>query len=155
MGEIIDSFASEEEVLKAIKRISLILVGIGVIIWVFSYIYYAFLLMFSERVGFKLRVAYFRAILRQDIAWFDQINPSELSAKMPKEIMAIQRALGEKMGTILLSMFMCFSGVFFAFFKGWKFSLVLLVLFPIISIGTFIFTKVQQAGSMTNMRAYA
>lgn len=142
MGNVIDSFASFDEVLDSIKRISLILVLIGIAIWFFSYIYYAFLLMFSELVGYKLRVEYFRAILRQDIAWFDSINPSELSAKVPKEVMAMQRALGEKMGTIVLSLFMCMSGLAFAFSKGWKFSFVLLALVPCITVATFLFTKV-------------
>lgn len=142
MGDVIDSFASFDEVLESIRRISLILALIGVVIWIFSYIYYAFLLMFSELVGFKLKVAYFEAILKQDIAWFDSINPSELSAKVPKEVMAMQRALGEKMGTIILSIFMCISGLFFAFLKGWKFSFVLLALVPLITLGTFLFTKV-------------
>lgn len=59
------------------------------------------------------------------------------------------------MGTIVLSIFMCFSGLFFAFFKGWKFSLVLLALLPVITLGTFLFTKVQQTGAAKNMKAYA
>jgi hypothetical protein len=48
MGEIIDSFnGSEDEMLDAIKKMCVIMVIIGVVIWFFSLIYYTFLLLFS------------------------------------------------------------------------------------------------------------
>jgi ATP-binding cassette subfamily B (MDR/TAP) protein 1 len=85
---------------------------------------YSFLLLFSERVVKTTRVKYLEAILRQESAWFDTINPSELSARLAKESSAMQRALGEKMGTIVLAFSMCVAGLTFAVTKGWSFSLV-------------------------------
>jgi hypothetical protein len=43
----------------------------------------------AERVGKKTRVQYLSAILKQDIAWFDQISVPELSARLSKECQAI------------------------------------------------------------------
>jgi len=42
--------------------------------------------------------------------------------------------MGEKIGAILMSVGMCFSGLFFAFFRGWLFSLILLAAFPVVMI---------------------
>jgi ATP-binding cassette, subfamily B (MDR/TAP), member 1 len=82
------------------------------------------------------------------------INQSELSARLSKETAAMQRALGEKMGTIILAYSMTVAGLAFAFTKGWSFSLVLLVVFPFLGVTTSLMSKVMSAGSQANMKAY-
>jgi ABC-type multidrug transport system fused ATPase/permease subunit len=62
---------------------------IGTAIWITSYFYYALLVIMAENVGQKTRVAYLKGILQQDIEWFDQINVTELSARLSKECQAI------------------------------------------------------------------
>jgi len=108
----------------------------------------------SERIGMKTRVAYLRAILQQDIAWFDDINVTELAARLSKECQSITKALGEKMGTIQLSLAMCFSGLFFAFFRGWLMSLILLAFFPFVFLMSHIITVVMQSGFSQNLKSY-
>ena len=66
----------------------------------------------------------------------------------------MQKALGEKMGTIILALSMCVAGLTFAFTKGWSFSLVLLVVFPFLTITMSLMAKVQSKGSQANMKAY-
>jgi hypothetical protein len=59
IGDIIDAFnpnSSPEETLDTIKRLSMLFVYIGFGIWFFSYSYYAFLIIFSERVARKTRL---------------------------------------------------------------------------------------------------
>jgi ATP-binding cassette subfamily B (MDR/TAP) protein 1 len=102
----------------------------------------------------KIRVKYLESILKQESAWFDTINPSELSARLTKEAAAIQKALGEKMGTIILAFSMTVAGLTFAFTKGWTFSFVLLVAFPFLGFTTSLMTKILSKGSQENMKAY-
>ena len=110
--------------------------------------------MSSEKIVRKIRTSYITAILRQECAWFDTNNPAELSARIGKETLAIQRALGEKMGMILLAFAMTTSGLAIAFVKGWSFSLVVVAAFPFIMIGTTLLNKVVQSGFTANMKAY-
>jgi ATP-binding cassette subfamily B (MDR/TAP) protein 1 len=87
-GDITDTFEGgmdPAEILKAITRVSMILSIIGGVILLGSYLFYLFMTIASERIGAKTRVAYLRSILSQDIAWFDQINTSELSQRIGKE----------------------------------------------------------------------
>lgn len=58
------------------------------------------------------------------------------------------------MGTIILSLSMTFSGLAFAFSRGWSFSLVILAAFPFLAISTSLVTKVMQGGFQENMKAY-
>lgn len=82
------------------------------------------------------------------------MNPSELSARLSKETAAMQKALGEKMGTIILAFSMTFSGLAFAFTKGWSFSLVLFAAFPLLGMTTALMSKVMSRGSQETMKAY-
>jgi ATP-binding cassette subfamily B (MDR/TAP) protein 1 len=107
------------------------LLGLGV--WLFSALYYSLLMTYAYRVSKKVRVAYLRAILSQEIGWFDSNNPQELSARVSKETQAIEAALGEKFGDVLRSTGLVLSGFGIAFSRGWAFSLALLVLFPFIT----------------------
>ena len=150
IGNVIDSFdpyrTTKESMLDTISEMSLIFSCVGVGIWITSYISYASLLMFSERVIKKTRVKYLEAILRQESAWFDTTNPSELSARLGKETLAIQKALGEKISTIIIAFAMTFAGLIFAFTKGWSFSLVILAVFPVVAFSTSLMTKIMQSG---------
>lgn len=58
------------------------------------------------------------------------------------------------MGSIQLSIAMCFSGLFFAFFKGWLMSLILLAFFPLLAIQSRILTAVLQSGFSANLKSY-
>lgn len=140
--------------IEIVSKMSLIFTLVGIAIWIFSYISYGFLLIFSERMSRKLRVAYLSAILKQESAWFDEINPSELSSRLGKEVQAIQKALGEKMATILLAFAMTVAGLAFAFSKGWSFSLVIMAAMPSMAIVTGILGKVVSGGFHENMKAY-
>lgn len=158
IGNVIDSFnpntTTKEEMLDTISQMSLIFSCVGVAIWITSYISYSSLLIFSERVTKKTRAKYLEAILRQESAWFDTTNPSELSARLGKETLAIQKALGEKMSTIIIAFSMTIAGLTFAFSKGWSFSLVILAVFPVVAISTSLMTKIMQSGFQENMKAY-
>jgi ATP-binding cassette subfamily B (MDR/TAP) protein 1 len=157
IGDVIDSFSpttKPEDTVETINRMSLIFTLVGVAVWLFSYFLYSLLLLFSERVVKKIRVKYLESILRQESAWFDTINPSELSARLTKESAAIQKALGEKMGTIILAFSMTVAGLTFAFTKGWTFSFVLLVAFPFLGFTTSLMTKILSKGSQETMKAY-
>lgn len=150
IGEILDTFNqvnnSPDEILKTIKMISAVQCGLGVFIWITNYIYYSCLLSFSERVVFKTRVTYLKSILKQDSAWFDLTNPQELNSRIGKECQAMAKALGEKMGTIIMAFAMTISGMAFAFSRGWSFSLIVMGSFPGIAITTNLITKIMQGG---------
>ena len=146
IGDVIDSFNPSEmnpaKMLKDIKRFSIIFTCVGVAIWVLAYLYFSCLLRSSSRIVKRIRVAYLQAILIQDSAWYDTTNPQELASRVSSECLAIEKALGEKFGTILLSISMSVSGLAFAFTKGWSYSLAVLAVMPFMTITTGLLAKV-------------
>lgn len=91
MGDVLDSFSgtSREAQLEKIRITTIIFVVIGAGVWVISYIYWSLLVIFSLRVSKRIKEKYIEAILRQDCAWFDMINYTELSAKISSETLAM------------------------------------------------------------------
>lgn len=62
-GDIVDDFGAKQDIIEAIRPVAIELCIIGVFIWITSYSYFVFLVMVSERIGKKTRVAYLKAIL--------------------------------------------------------------------------------------------
>ena len=65
----------DDDFLAPFKSLAIKLSAIGIAIWITSYIYFSCCIVMSERITKKTKVAYLRSILRQDISWFDSINP--------------------------------------------------------------------------------
>ena len=64
-GDIINSFGpNQKNVVDAMRPIAIQMTVIGAFIWLTTYLYFTFLVVMSERVGRKTRVAYLKAILQ-------------------------------------------------------------------------------------------
>lgn len=90
--------------------------------------------LFAENIAHKTRINYFERCLEKDASWFDDHNPTELASKISKEVSAIQRGVGEKVGMVLQSVASFFFGLAFSFFWGWKMSLILIAAFPVMML---------------------
>ena len=157
IGNIINSFGpnnSVHDTVSTVSQMALIFSCVGVAVWIFSFVMYSFLLLFSEKVVKKTRTKYLESILKQDSSWFDTINPSELSARLSKESAAMSKALGEKMGTIILAYSMTIAGLTFSLSKGWSYSLAVMAAFPFMMLSTAFMGKVMAQGSQETMKAY-
>lgn len=65
-GDIADSFEGNlpaDQILSRITNVAKILTGIGLVVWLFSYCFFTFFIIASERIGQKTRCMYLQAIL--------------------------------------------------------------------------------------------
>ena len=82
----------------------------GWICWVNDYSEVACWVSTEERQAARIRGLYLRAILRQDISFFDkETNTGEVVGRMSGDTLLIQEALGEK---VLMKGSRAISGVF-------------------------------------------
>ena len=70
-GNIVDDYASADDLVHAISKIAVEFTLIGVGVWITSYFYYAMLVIMAERIGRSTKVAYLKSILQQEVGWFD------------------------------------------------------------------------------------
>lgn len=78
-----------------------------------------------------------------------------MASKISKEVTAIQRGFGEKVGQVTRSLFSFLLGYSFAFYYGYKYTLILLAGFPILMIIIISFGLALNKGVIEQMRAYA
>ena len=90
-----------------------VVVGVGTMI--LSFLMFSTWMVSGERQTVEYRKNYFKAIIHQEIGWFDTINPNTLSNKVANETFSIQGAIGEKVPTFVMT----FSMTFFGFVIGY------------------------------------
>ena len=100
-GEMIggmDPDNSMEDMYDDISGLSKWAFLIAALMFIICFIAFACMNVLAERIVYKYRVAYLKSVLSQDITWFDENNPAELSAKLSQQCTLIQKAVGEKSG---------------------------------------------------------
>ncbi|KJH46451.1 ABC transporter, ATP-binding protein [Dictyocaulus viviparus] len=76
-----------------------------------GYLANASLFTFCERRIHYIRAKYLRAVLRQDMAWFDTQQTGALTMKMSSGVERIKDGIGDKLGLILAALGSFFSGL--------------------------------------------
>lgn len=109
----------------------------------------------GERQAAEIRSLYFKAILKQEIAYFDmETSTGEVVGRMSGDLILIQEAMGEQVGKFinLISTFLI--SFIVAFVKGWLLTLIMLSTIPPMVICGVIMTKVLSKVSSREQKAY-
>eukprot|EP00457_Paulinella_chromatophora_P000433 gb/GEZN01000433.1/.p1 GENE.gb/GEZN01000433.1/~~gb/GEZN01000433.1/.p1 ORF type:complete len:1384 (+),score=244.98 gb/GEZN01000433.1/:399-4154(+) len=140
---------------KTFDRIVIKMMVVGGIAFVGGWLGEAGWSVSGLRQSAKWRQFYLKAILRQDVAWYDTSNPSELSSRIAESTQAVSEGISSKLalGTRYLGQGVCGLGV--AFYYSWDLSLVLLALSPIVMFGTWFMTKATTDAARDTADAYA
>merc|ERR1719473_1762179 len=104
----------------------------------------------------RWRNAYLRAILRQDIGWFDVNNPSELSSKIAANCQDLEGGINGKWVELprnFIGMGLC--GIVVAFYYSWDMSLVMMASSPIAVFGVWFMQKATTEEAGGRIKAYA
>jgi len=94
----------------------------------------------GEALTKRLRSKTFRAILRQDIAYFDQAehNTGALCSYLATEASAVQGASGVRLGIMLQNVVTIGVGIFIGFIYSWQLTLLIIAFLPLIVFGAVI-----------------
>ncbi|CAD8124583.1 unnamed protein product [Paramecium sonneborni] len=155
-GDMTDSFsqAGDEMVRQAgLNAIYFLIVAVGTMLM--SFTMFATWMITGENQSIEFRKRYFEAILKQEIGWFDTINPNELNSKVANETFAVQGAIGEKVPTFIMTFSMSFFGFLIGYIYGWQLALVVTATLPAISIATAIFAIIIQTSENATQKAYS
>ncbi|CAF4209005.1 unnamed protein product, partial [Rotaria sordida] len=122
----------------AIEKQILYVVIIGCICLVLSYIQVTFWSMAAERQTKAIRKKIFQSILRKEIAYFDILKAGELYTKLTDNVDKIHDGIGDILG----------------FIKGWKLTLAMLSLSPLLFISVALFSKLVSSLTAMELKAY-
>uniref|UniRef100_A0A8C5FRD0 ATP-binding cassette, sub-family B (MDR/TAP), member 4 n=1 Tax=Gadus morhua TaxID=8049 RepID=A0A8C5FRD0_GADMO len=119
----------------------------GVIVLVAAYMQVAFWTLAAGRQAKRLRTLFFHRIMRQDIGWFDVNETGELNTRLIDDVFKIQEGIGDKMGTLIQSFTTFFASFIIGFVNGWKLTLVILSISPLLGVSAVLtsFTSKEQS----------
>uniref|UniRef100_A0A1B0D290 Uncharacterized protein n=1 Tax=Phlebotomus papatasi TaxID=29031 RepID=A0A1B0D290_PHLPP len=97
----------------------------------------------------------FRAMLRQEIAWFDNKSNGvgALCSKLSTDAAAVQGATGQRIGTVLSSVSTLLIAIGIAMFYEWRLGLVALAFAPLLVVGSYLEMKFMEQQNMGNSKA--
>lgn len=110
----------------------LVVIGLG--IFVCNYTYMLIWNYTSEKQGKRVRAEYLAAVLRQEVAFFDDVGSGEIAARIQSDCHLVQAGVGEKIpiGVQYISTFV--SGFVIAYARSPRLAGVLTAIFPPILI---------------------
>ncbi|KAF8027185.1 hypothetical protein BT93_E0177 [Corymbia citriodora subsp. variegata] len=89
----------------------------------------------GERQAAKMRMAYLRSMLSQDISLFDtEASTGEVISAITSDIIVVQDALSEKVGNFIHYISRFLGGFIIGFVRVWQISLVTLSIVPLIAL---------------------
>ncbi|KAL8552874.1 hypothetical protein ACS0TY_001523 [Phlomoides rotata] len=120
-----------------------------------DFVYLSIVIMFSswtevacwmysgERQAAKMRMAYLRSMLNQDICIFDtESSTGEVISAITSDIIVVQDAISEKVGNFLHYISRFIAGFAIGFIRVWQISLVTLSIVPLIAVAGGIYAYV-------------
>ncbi|XP_010538383.1 PREDICTED: ABC transporter B family member 2-like [Tarenaya hassleriana] len=118
-----------------VAKYSLDFVYLSVAILFSSWIEVACWMHTGERQAAKMRRAYLRSMLSQDISLFDtEASTGEVISAITSDIIVVQDALSEKVGNFLHYISRFIAGFAIGFARVWQISLVTLSIVPLIAL---------------------
>ncbi|ETV98505.1 hypothetical protein H310_08644 [Aphanomyces invadans] len=166
LGNVINAFIKPQESTsevpfdrdafqRGINRVSVQIVILAAVVFVCGLLQIACWSITSSRQAKKIRHALASAILRQDVAWFDTIDPMELATRVAHTTLLVQEGIGRKVGDALNFISIGVMGFGLAFYYGWQLSLVLLAFVPLMTISSYCMTKAVTAAVQSGAKGYA
>ncbi|KAK4704235.1 ATP-binding cassette, subfamily B (MDR/TAP), member 1, partial [Phenoliferia sp. Uapishka_3] len=126
--------AARSDLFSTVNKDVLYLVYIGIAMWVATFIYMATFVYTGEAATRRIREKYLRAVLRQNVAYFDALGAGEVTTRIQTDTHLIQEGISDKipMTVMLLSTFV--TGFVVAYVRNWRLALVVSTIIPCIAL---------------------
>ncbi|GMS92925.1 hypothetical protein PENTCL1PPCAC_15100, partial [Pristionchus entomophagus] len=108
-----------------------------------------------ERMTDRLRRAFVKAALRQDVAWFDQSHSGTLASKLFDNLERVREGTGDKVALLIQYTAQFLGGFVVAFSYDWKLTLIMMSLSPFMIICGALIAKLMANATSEEARKYA
>ncbi|KAG6930565.1 ATP binding cassette subfamily B member 1, partial [Chelydra serpentina] len=129
--------------------------GIGAGVLFVAYMQVAFWTLAAGRQIKKIRQQFFHSIMRQEIGWFDMNDVGELNTRLIDDVSKINEGIGDKIGMLFQAIATFLTGFIVGFTRGWKLTLVILAVSPVLGLSAALWAKILSAFTDKELTAYA
>ncbi|CAN8072905.1 unnamed protein product [Agarophyton chilense] len=151
-----------DEVMKAndkgeISKWSLLFLAIGGMSFLGNFLQLSMLGISGERMTLKLRKEAFRAVLKQDMGFFDMKENSigALSTRLATEATQVKGITGDTLGSISFAVSTILTGFLIAYLSCWKVALVVTSVFPLMALAQVVQLKLMTGFDADSESRYA
>ncbi|CAG8595233.1 12948_t:CDS:2, partial [Acaulospora morrowiae] len=134
---------------------SLYFIYLTIVAFVSTYAYISTWTYTGERITRKIREQYLRAILRQNVAYFDKLGAGEVTTRISSDTLLIQDGISEKFALAVSYVAQFLTGFIIAFIKSWKLTLVIFGLIPLMAITSGIMNKLTSRYTTRSLDFYS
>ncbi|RWS03142.1 ABC transporter: subfamily ABCB/MDR-like protein, partial [Dinothrombium tinctorium] len=145
----------EKEFRDDIMKNSLALFGSGIVVFLISYVMVLCFGLSAKNQTQRIRLNFFKSVLKQDMSWFDTRGSKDFASKVTTDLLKIETGIGEKIGLCVFFVSSSIFSILFSFYYGWKLTLILLAVAPIVAIANGLAAKIQTTMSIKESNAYA
>ena len=123
-------------------------------IWIAYYILTVSLTTTARRQATRMRTELLKAVLRQDITWYDMNTTTNFTSKMTEDMNKIEDGIGEKLG-MLVSCIVAFPlCIILSFAQNWLIALVVVSVAPLLFIFAGLMGEILTRVSRDEMTIY-
>lgn len=119
---------------KSAASDALYLTCIGIGMFVCTYVYMTVWTYTGEVNAKRIREQYLRAILRQEIAYFDDVGAGEVATRIQTDTHLVQQGISEKVPIVVSFICAFITGFALAYARSWRLALALTSILPCIAI---------------------
>ncbi|KAJ8553234.1 hypothetical protein K7X08_023912 [Anisodus acutangulus] len=122
----------KDQMMKDVGMVCVLMTGLTAVVVVGAYLETTCWRLVGERSAHRIRTKYLRAVLRQDIGFFDtELNTGEIMHGISSDVAQIQEVMGEKMAHFVHHIFTFINGYAVGFRRSWKVSLAVFAVTPL------------------------
>uniref|UniRef100_A0A803JQ19 ATP-binding cassette sub-family B member 5 n=1 Tax=Xenopus tropicalis TaxID=8364 RepID=A0A803JQ19_XENTR len=130
-------------------------VAIGAAVIVSGYAQVSFWVLAAARQTRKMRQAFFRSVLSQEMSWFDINKSGEINTRLNEDITKINDGIGDKIGHLFQNVSTFIAGIIVALATGWELALVYIAASPLIALSAAFCSKMLVSLTSKELSAYA
>eukprot|EP00267_Zea_mays_P034596 XP_008669709.1 ABC transporter B family member 19 [Zea mays] len=122
----------KSQMMKDVKQISFYMLFLAAAVVVGAYLEIMCWRMIGERSALRMRREYLKAVLRQEVGFFDtEVSTGEVMQSISSDVAQIQDVMGDKMAGFVHHVFTFIFGYAVGFSKSWKIALAVFAATPV------------------------
>ncbi|KAJ7212049.1 multidrug resistance protein 1 [Mycena pura] len=116
------------------SQLAIFLVVIGCGMFLCTYIYMNAWVYTAEVNAKRIRERYLKAVLRQDIQFFDKVGAGEVATRIQTDTHLVQQGMSEKVALVVNFLAAFLTGFVVAYVRSWRLALAMTSILPCIGI---------------------
>nr|XP_026499598.1 multidrug resistance protein 1A-like [Vanessa tameamea] len=122
---------SYEVFLKSMHDFGIKYTCVGLVLFTGGYLGTALMNVAAINQIFRIRFSYLKAVLNQDLAYYDLHQTGDFASKMAEDMIKLEEGIGDKVSSLVYDTAVAVSCTLMALIRGWKLALLCLSTAPI------------------------